>query len=541
MVRLKTYSLIFSVMFTILPVGEFPQTLGNQYVQICLLKERITQASQGLNQPTQRIRTRPDRSEFFAMGFPQRRSTRCNIKFVKCQEPAESAASPPSNFLTSAKSIAFLSLTTTTTTLEFSCPARDKTTIMADTAVVDPPHATIPSPAPAAGAEADEQPTHTNDENALTTQPSETAVTEADGTQKKKKIIRRKRRPARPQVDPATVKSEPPPQTGTVFNIWYNKWSGGDREDKYLSKQAASSRCNVAKDSGYTRADKVPGSFFCLFFARGVCPKGHECEYLHRLPTLHDLFNPNVDCFGRDKFSDYRDDMGGVGSFMRQNRTLYVGRIHVTDDIEEVVARHFAEWGQVERTRVLTSRGVAFVTYTNEANAQFAKEAMAHQSLDHSEILNVRWATVDPNPLAQKREARRLEEQAAEAVRRALPAEFVAELEGRDPEARKRKKIEGSFGLQGYEPPDEIWYTRTKELEDAKQTGQGQLEAPEQPLMLESAPPAAAASAEPQNSGIFSGSTVAALQGLAGGNVTTQRTSQTAGPLVGYGSDDESD
>ena len=34
--------------------------------------------------------------------------------------------------------------------------------------------------------------------------------------------------------------------------------------------------------------------------------------------------------------------MGGVGSFMRMNRTLYVGRIHVTDDIEEVVARHFA-------------------------------------------------------------------------------------------------------------------------------------------------------------------------------------------------------
>lgn len=43
---------------------------------------------------------------------------------------------------------------------------------------------------------------------------------------------------------------------------------------------------------------------------------------------------------------------------MRQNRTLYVGRIHVTDDIEEVVARHFAEWGEVERMRVLTGRGV---------------------------------------------------------------------------------------------------------------------------------------------------------------------------------------
>lgn len=343
-------------------------------------------------------------------------------------------------------------------------------------------------------------------------------------------------------MDPATLKSEPPPQTGTVFNIWYNKWSGGDREDKYLSKHAAPSRCNIAKDSGYTRADKVPGSYFCLFFARGVCPKGHECEYLHRLPTLHDLFNPNVDCFGRDKFSDYRDDMGGVGSFTRQNRTLYVGRIHVTDDIEEVVSRHFAEWGQIDRIRVLTSRGVAFVTYTNEANAQFAKEAMAHQSLDHNEILNVRWATVDPNPLAQKREARRLEEQAAEAVRRALPAEFVAELEGRDPEARKKKKIEGSFGLEGYEAPDDVWYARTKELEDARKAGQ--LEAPEQHLMIEPAPSSSSAALPPQSedTGIFSNSTVAALRGLAGGNVTTQKAPvNSGGPLVAYGSDDDSD
>ncbi|BDD62101.1 Pre-mRNA-splicing factor [Monascus purpureus] len=386
-----------------------------------------------------------------------------------------------------------------------------------------------------------------NDENALTHPSSETAVTiavagaDTDVVQKKtKKVIRRKRRPARPQVDPEQVKSEPPPQTGTVFNIWYNKWSGGDREDKYLSKHAAPSRCNVAKDSGYTRADKVPGSYFCLFFARGLCPKGHECEYLHRLPMLHDLFNPNVDCFGRDKFSDYRDDMGGVGSFMRQNRTLYVGRIHVTDDIEEVVSRHFAEWGQIERIRVLTSRGVAFVTYTNEANAQFAKEAMAHQSLDHNEILNVRWATVDPNPLAQKREARRLEEQAAEAVRRALPAEFVAELEGRDPEARKRKKLEGTFGLDGYEPPDEVWYARSKQLENAEQTAQ--LEGSSQPLLMESAPPAASAAATPQEvqGGIFSSSTVAALNGLSG-RVTTQAPRPSGGPLVSYGSDDESD
>ena len=367
--------------------------------------------------------------------------------------------------------------------------------------------------------------------------PPDSALPE--GEQKKtKKIIRKKRRPARPQVDPSTRTSEPPPQTGTIFNIWYNKWSGGDREDSYLSKTAAKHRCDVAKDSGYTRADKVTGSYFCLFFAKGECPRGQDCEYLHRLPGIFDTFNPNVDCFGRDKHSDYRDDMGGVGSFMRQNRTLYVGRIHVTDDIEEVMARHFAEWGQVDRIRCLTARGVAFVTYTNEANSQFAKEAMAHQALDHSEILNVRWATVDPNPAAQKREARAIEEQAAEAVRKALPDEFVKEIEG-DAGARKRKKIEGGFGLEGYEAPDDVWYARNRALEDGQgvKTDVSAGTVSEQALLENGDESQATQSGH----GILKTSTLAALQ-----NQSTSKTASRAGSapkaptlLVGYDSDSD--
>lgn len=176
------------------------------------------------------------------------------------------------------------------------------------------------------------------------------------------------------------------------------------------------------------------------------------------------------------------------------------------------------------------------LTRSLQANAQFAKEAMAHQSLDHSEILNVRWATVDPNPLAQKREAQRLEEQAAEAVRRALPAEFVAELEGRDPEAKKRKKIEGSFGLDGYEPSDEIWYARTKEVEGSS----------DQQLQIEDS---AAASSEPQitqatqqsggGGGILSNSTIAALKGFS--TVAKPASANLGGSLVAYGSDDDSE
>jgi hypothetical protein len=396
--------------------------------------------------------------------------------------------------------------------------------------------------------------TTTNDDGAL-------ATTEAPA---KKLVKKKKRRPARPQVDPETFKGgEIPVQTGTVFNIWYNKWSGGDREDKYISKAHAAGRCNIAKDSGYTKADKIPGSYFCLFFARGLCPRGAECEYLHRLPTVHDLFNPNVDCFGRDKFSDYRDDMGGVGSFMRQNHTLYVGRIHVSDDIEEIVARHFAEWGQVERSmfppflelmdpvsdmgtvRVLNSRGVGFVTYSNEANAQFAKEAMAHQSLDHNEILNVRWATQDPNPVAQARDKRRVEEQAAAAIRAALPAEFVAELEGKDRGAAKKRRIEGSFGLTGYEAPEEIWYARG----DNAVNPAGRIEAGQEQMLLEvgslqQQQQQQKEKEEEKQIGIFSSSALQALKGLregGGARIISKKEEapSTAGLGLDYGSDSD--
>ncbi|KAH7322949.1 Pre-mRNA-splicing factor CWC2 [Stachybotrys elegans] len=365
---------------------------------------------------------------------------------------------------------------------------------------------------------------------------------------KVRKIIKKKRKPARVQIDPATITSEPPPQTGTIFNIWYNKWSGGDRETGQGSQTKARGRCNIAEDAGYTQADKTAGSYFCLRFARGLCPDGSDCRYLHRLPTVTDIFNPNVDCFQRDKFADYRDDMGGVGTFMRQNRTIYVGRIHVSDDIEEIVARHFAEWGQIERIRVLNSRGVAFITYTNEANAEFAKEAMAHQSLDHDEILNVRWATADPNPMAQKREARRVEEQAAEAIRAALGHEYVAELEGRDSDAKKRRRIEGTFGLEGYEAPDDVWYSKGIEnghhsAGDASGSSR-LLEAPpdDDAMRQDQVPQEVAAQPAETADSIFSGSTLAALRNKNRGiKVMESKEAKPKAALVGYGSDDDSD
>ncbi|GBE87929.1 Pre-mRNA-splicing factor CWC2 [Sparassis crispa] len=239
----------------------------------------------------------------------------------------------------------------------------------------------------------------------------------------------KKQKPARKQVKPGEVEKKEAPQTGKEYNIWYNKWAGGDREDSYSNKTKSQTRCNIRKDSGLTRADTTGVKYCCLFFSRGCCPYGWECEYLHTLPDASKaLPDTSKDCFARDKFSDYRDDMGGVGSFTRQNRTLYIGRIKETGtgvETEEVVRRHFKEWGEIEKIRVLQYRSVAFVTYVSESHAQFAKEAMACQSLDNDEILNVRWATEDPNPVSKVTEKQRLEEIGREAIQARMDPRIV--------------------------------------------------------------------------------------------------------------------
>lgn len=74
---------------------------------------------------------------------------------------------------------------------------------------------------------------------------------------------------------------------------------------------------------------------------------------------------------------------------------------------------------------MLQYRSVAFVTYVSELHAQFAKEAMACQSLDNDEILNVRWATEDPNPVQKVAEKRRLVEMGQEVIKAKIDPRIV--------------------------------------------------------------------------------------------------------------------
>jgi RNA recognition motif-containing protein len=80
--------------------------------------------------------------------------------------------------------------------------------------------------------------------------------------------------------------------------------------------------------------------------------------------------------------------MGGTGTWNRDCRTLYIGRVCAIpseEEMKQTLIAHFGEFGVLESVRVLKNKGAGFITYTLRSSAEFAKEAMAEQALDHDE------------------------------------------------------------------------------------------------------------------------------------------------------------
>lgn len=189
------------------------------------------------------------------------------------------------------------------------------------------------------------------------------------------------------------------------YNIWYHKRLG----DRFVKEERvkSSTRCCVNTDMGYTRADlSGKDTWICIYFARGHCAHGADCQFFHRIPYAKDEANLDLthDVFGRERHSKYREDMGGVGSFSRDNRTLYVGGLKRSGNLEQILTKHFCEWGELEYVRMIHDKSIAFVRYKLRSSAEFAKEAMQCQSLDGDEVLDIRWANEDPNPTSQVKE-----------------------------------------------------------------------------------------------------------------------------------------
>ncbi|KAL9974116.1 hypothetical protein ACROYT_G011117 [Oculina patagonica] len=236
------------------------------------------------------------------------------------------------------------------------------------------------------------------------------------------KVERLVTRPARRQIDPEErEKLHWIPEGATEYNIWYDRWVGEHwRADK--DHGPSETKCCIETDAGFTKANVYdPGGnkhYYCIYFARGCCHLGSECGYLHVIPTDKDEKRIDLahDVFGRERHRLHKDDMGGVGTFDKECRTLYVGGLGHRATLEKVLWTEFGEWGQIEDIRIIPKRNIAFVRYKNRVNAEFAKIAMSDQKLDSRELLNVRWAFDDPNPKARKEELLRSKQRVLEAA-----------------------------------------------------------------------------------------------------------------------------
>jgi hypothetical protein len=213
-------------------------------------------------------------------------------------------------------------------------------------------------------------------------------------------------RPARKQVETSLANNYTYKEGDEEYNFWFSKYiCSKDEKDK----EAALTKCNPELDVGYTAADlfnEKGAAYYCLFFARGCCSNGVNCRYYHKIPCIEDCecIEQTKDIFGRSRFSSFREDMKGVGSFAKETKALYVSEYRLPSNengvtqMYEILLRHFSLWGELEDINILPHKGYAFIKYTHRCMAEFAKEAMTNQTLDANEMLTIKWANEDPNP-----------------------------------------------------------------------------------------------------------------------------------------------
>lgn len=191
-----------------------------------------------------------------------------------------------------------------------------------------------------------------------------------------KKYLQRPARKQKEFLDPKKFHTE----GANEYNIWYGRFMS-DMNDR-MDRESASDRCVLSKDAGYTKADATnPGKkqqqgVFCIHFAHGMCAKGSDCSFYHRTPLPEDdrRCGELYDCFGRSRHGKHKDDMSGVGSFMKPCRTLFVGNLLKSKydspgSLEQALWKHFGEWGELESVNVIHRLSIAFPRYRLRTSA----------------------------------------------------------------------------------------------------------------------------------------------------------------------------
>ncbi|KAL4545726.1 hypothetical protein Ndes2526B_g00377 [Nannochloris sp. 'desiccata'] len=201
-------------------------------------------------------------------------------------------------------------------------------------------------------------------------------------------------RPARKQVEAPVTGYEHTNDMAT-YNIWDGRRQKAHRPPKEGrgTKLKSEYKCNPDLDSGYTRGERAGCSYHCIYFARGICHHGSDCNYLHRLPTASDevkhLSEPQYDIFGRDRL-DEEGATKRIGSISRECTTLYIYLGGAATQPQAILASavtdSFSPWGPLDDVSVIPSKAIAFVRYKWRSSAEFAKAAMHQQTLTNIDI-----------------------------------------------------------------------------------------------------------------------------------------------------------
>lgn len=228
------------------------------------------------------------------------------------------------------------------------------------------------------------------------------------------------------------------------YNIWSHRgYRPGRQRQEGKSIQLSQYRCHRDLDCGWTRGEKGGCTFICIYFARGICHHGSDCNFRHRVPDasfeLHHRTQPQYDIFGRDRDAELVGTKG-AGCLSRDCTTLYIylGALASLpkEQVEEMLQEDFGEWGEIEEVNVVPRKAIGFVRFVFRSSAEFAKAAMHQQQLvgdtKTGTVLDVRWALDDPNPVAIERVKRKQEEALVkaylEAIDRLGPEEKRARL-----------------------------------------------------------------------------------------------------------------
>jgi|EP00927_Polykrikos_kofoidii_P077862 hypothetical protein len=222
------------------------------------------------------------------------------------------------------------------------------------------------------------------------------------------------------------------------FNVYYGKFDS--ERFRGRDPEPAPTKCNPVTDCGWTHADSGASvnSFFCIFFAQGRCSLGHQCNYHHHVPTPEEAQSCDVahDIFGRVRFESHREDMDGIGTFNSDCQTLFVGGLQfdrAANDALQAAERDiidgFSTWGEIESIKIIPGKAVAFIRFKYRASAEFAKAAMANQRVGLSEMVQIRWAFEDKNPMVAKRRRIERHQMMCEAADRKLARLGLSEIE----------------------------------------------------------------------------------------------------------------